>query len=188
MIKGIRHFMNNKFSISFVTAIIFSLWAPMSMAEAVIASKLQVQSVTEVSHQEVLKNVSSVKPGDLLQYSVVYSNSGTSGVSHLLGTLPIPEGTTLELDHLSTGAFASTDGKSFKPLPLMHSVVGKDGVTREEKVPLSDIRVLRWDLDSLNPQQNKTVMARVRVITPENLSQKGSNKSNMKEHSMKMLK
>ena len=112
----------------------------------------------------MLKPASQAKPGDLLQYKAVYTNKGDSAAGHLLANLPIPAGTTLQANGIDpAGPQASVDSRQFAPMPLMHDVVGKDGKSHHEPVPMSDIRALRWDLGTLAPQQSRSVQARVEV-------------------------
>lgn len=149
-------------------------WVPAVWAAPVVASKLDVRQVVVASGHEVLKPATAIKPGDLLQYRAVYTNSGDQPAGHLLASLPVPAGTSLAATGTEpAGAQASVDGTHFAPMPLMHTVTGKDGKPRQEPVPLSAIRALRWDLGSLLPNQPRAVQIRVHVNTPASTPAKG---------------
>jgi len=142
-------------------------WVPAAWSTPVVTSQLQVSQVVHATGGDVLKPAAEAKPGDILQYRSVYANGGTSAAAHLLATLPVPAGTTLQASGVDpSGAEASVDGKTFAPMPLMHSVVGKDGTSHQEPVPLADIRALRWDLGTLAPHDTRAVQLRVHVNTP----------------------
>lgn len=147
--------------------LVVTAWVPAAWAAPVVTSKLDVhQMVVEAGH-EVLKPAMATKPGDLLQYRAVYTNSGDQPAGHLLASLPVPAGTSLVAAGTEpAGAQASVDGTRFAPMPLMHTVTGKDGKSRQVPVPLSAIRALRWDLGSLEPNQPRAVQIRVHVNTP----------------------
>ena len=148
-------------------ALVALTWVPAAWAAPVVTSKLQVNAVVVASGHEAIKPVSTARPGDLLQYRAVYSNTGDAPAGHLLASLPIPAGTSLQAaDIQPAGAMASVDGTHFAPMPLMRTVTGKDGKPHREAVPLSEIRALRWDLGTLAPHQDKAVQARVRVNAP----------------------
>jgi uncharacterized repeat protein (TIGR01451 family) len=140
---------------------------PAVWAAPAVTSQLQVHQVVHEANGDVLKTASAAKPGDVLAYQATYSNGGDSAAAHLMATLPIPGGTSLIASGIDpTGAQATVDGTTYAPMPLMHTVVGKDGKSHQVPVPLADIRGLRWDLGTLAPHQSKSVQARVHVNAP----------------------
>ena len=141
--------------------------APAAWAAPAVTSQLEVRQVVIESGRELLKPASAARPGDLLQYRAVYSNSGNQPAGHLLASLPVPPGTTLQSSGIEPGgAQATLDGNHFAPMPLMRSVVGKDGQLQQQPVPLSEIRALRWDLGTLAPRETRAVQLRVHVNQP----------------------
>lgn len=46
--------------------------------------------------KEKLEDASSVKPGDVIEYRVTYTNSGKRAIKNMLATLPVP----LETEYL----------------------------------------------------------------------------------------
>ena len=133
-------------------ALIVLLSAGLSLAahadNTKLTSELKVSSVVkQADGSEALAPAQTVKPGDLLQYSTVYTNPTPRAVSQLVTNLPIPAGT----EWVATGTLPSTvsaslDGKVFAP------------------VPLAEVRSLRWPEQQLAAGASFTTTARVRVI------------------------
>lgn len=141
--------------------------APAAWAKPVVSSELQVHQVVHERNGDVLKPVTVVKPGDVLEYRAVYGNSGDSGAAHFMASVPVPSGTSLlAAGTVPAGAQATVDGTHYAPMPLMHAVIGKDGKSHQVPVPLAEIRGLRWDLGTLGPHETKDVRLRVHVDTP----------------------
>ena len=114
--------------------------------------------------KEVLRVADRAMPGEVIQYDALYRNQGKKGVRNLQPTLPIPSG----LEYLPDSAKpapskASLDGKNFAPVPLMRHVALPDGKTKEEPVPPSEYRALRWELGDLDSGRNALVSARARL-------------------------
>ena len=114
--------------------------------------------------KEVLRVADRAIPGEVIQYDAIYRNQGKKGIRNLQPTLPIPSG----LEYLPDSAKpapskASLDGKNFAPVPLMRQVALPDGKTKEEPVPASEYRALRWELGDLDSGRNALVSARARL-------------------------
>jgi len=126
---------------------------------------LKAQKVVRTSDgKEVLQVADRAMPGEVIQYDALYRNQGRTGVRNLQPTLPIPAG----LEYLPDSANpapskASVDGKNFAPIPLMRQVALPDGKTKEEPIPTSEYRALRWDLGELDAGKNTLVSARARL-------------------------
>lgn len=111
--------------------------------------------------KEVLKVADRAMPGEVIQYDALYKNQGKKGVRNLEPTLPIPRG----LEYLPNSAHpapakASLDGKNFAPIPLKRQVSMPDGQTREELIPYSEYRALRWEVGDLEAGRTATISAR----------------------------
>ena len=114
--------------------------------------------------KETLMPAERVKPGDLLEYRVRYSNKSNAQVNDFAVTLPIPRG--LELVALSDSpraSLASTDGSKFEPVPLLRKVTNADGVQITEPVPLAEYRALRWQVGQLAAGKSAQFAARAKV-------------------------
>ncbi|OYZ79242.1 MAG: hypothetical protein B7Y03_13090, partial [Polaromonas sp. 24-62-144] len=114
-----------------------------ALAQSAVTSTLAAQRVDMVDGKPVLKPAAQSKPGDIIEYSSTYKNSGASAADKLQATLPVPAGTTLIAGSAEPAqALASTDGVVFAAMPLMRSVRQPDGSQRSEAVPLADYRAL----------------------------------------------
>lgn len=129
-----------------------------------VTSNLVAKRVETVSGKVVLNPADSGKPGDLVEYSGTYRNEGRNGVEKLAATIPVPAGTTFVAGSAQPAAAqASTDGTRFAALPLMRTVRLPDGTTRQEPVPLSEYRFVRWELGTLAAGTDAVVKLRVRI-------------------------
>ncbi len=106
------------------------------------------------------------KPGDVIEYSVIYRNRDNDAARNVMATLPIPTGMeflpkTSNPEHV----MASLDGSEFAPVPLMHKVKRADGTVADQEVPYSQYRFLRWNLGDLPAGGSKSVSARMRITS-----------------------
>lgn len=115
----------------------------------VVAELTQVRVITDAQGKEQLEAAPTVKPGDVIEYRVKYTNSGAAAVKDIKATLPIPEETEYLAKSGKPGSAlllaATKDGK-FAAEPLMHTPSGK---TKSEPVPYADYRTLQWNLGQL---------------------------------------
>lgn len=132
-------------------------------SEGAVKVKLTQARVDMQEGKEKLVEVESVKPGDVIEYRAVYTNTSKETVRELTATLPLPDG----LDYLAKSAKAS------EGLPLVQ-VVARDGQSGTEplmvtqagkkvEMPASQYRVLRWRVGSMVAGRSVTVSARARV-------------------------
>jgi uncharacterized repeat protein (TIGR01451 family) len=129
-----------------------------------VTSTLAAKRVETVSGKVVLNPADSGKPGDLVEYTGTWRNAGRNGVEKLVATIPVPAGTTFVAGTAHpASAQASTDGTRFAALPLMRAVRQPDGTTRQEPVPLSEYRYVRWELGTLAAGADAVVKLRVRI-------------------------
>lgn len=139
--------------------------APVAYAQSpLVTSTLDARRVETVSGKVTLAPADSGKPGDLVEYSGTYRNGGRDGVEKLVATIPVPPGTTFVAGSAQPAAAkASTDGSVFAALPLMRTVRLPDGTSRQEPVPLSEYRYVRWELGTLAAGTDAVVTLRVRI-------------------------
>ena len=129
-----------------------------------VEAKLSASIVRMVGNKEVLELADKAKPGDVIEYSVVYRNP-SQPVKGVLATLPVPQG----MEYIAGSAApktatASLDGNTFSAIPLKHQVKLADGKTVEQLVPYSDYRFLQWKLGDMANKASFKVSARMRVI------------------------
>lgn len=148
-----------------IAIVAVAAFAPaLALADSDVRVALTSQRVTLVDGKEVLVPADKARPGDVLEYRAVYRNDGRAAVRDLDATLPVPNG----LEYLPKTAapavvLASTDGRTFAPVPLVRPTRAADGSEVVREVPLSEYRALRWSLGTLAAKQSRTVHARMRV-------------------------
>lgn len=132
-----------------------------------LTSELKVWSVVkQADGSETLRSAQTVKPGDVLQYTAVYLNSGQRPVKRLMASLPIPAGTELVgASAVPHEVQASVDGKVYAALPLMRKARRADGQVVDVPVPLAEYRSLRWPEQQVAAGASFTTTARVRVVS-----------------------
>lgn len=129
-----------------------------------VTSTLAAMRVETVAGKVVLTPADSVKPGDLVEYTSSWRNAGKNGVDKFVATLPVPAGTTFVAGSTHPAAAqASTDGTRFAAIPLVRTVRLPDGTSRQEPVPLSEYRYVRWELGTLAAGTDAVVKLRVRI-------------------------
>lgn len=134
-------------------------------ASADLVSTLSVtRAAVAASGKEVNEPASTAKPGDVLEYTVDYRNSGKSAVRQLQATLPVPAGTEFILNSARpSGAMASLDGVQFENIPLKKRTQQADGKVVEQLVPYAQYRFLRWPAQDLAAGKNVAYVAQAKV-------------------------
>jgi uncharacterized repeat protein (TIGR01451 family) len=133
-----------------------------------VQSKLTAAQVVNVDGKTVAWSAAQAHPGDVVEYQATYSNTGATGVAHLMATIPVPIGTTY-VDGSAKPASdvqASTDGTHFALMPLMHMVKDPSGKMVQKPVPLSDYRALQWQVATLGAHAEATTSLQVRINAP----------------------
>jgi len=142
--------------------------APTVPTEAPLSVVLtQVKVMKDPDGRERYTSVETVVPGDVIEYRATYRNKLATPMSGVAATLPVPKGTHyLPKSAAAPGGFsaeaATADGR-FGREPLMREVKGTDGKLRDETVPYSDYKTLRWMLGRIAGKSEVTVKARVQV-------------------------
>jgi uncharacterized repeat protein (TIGR01451 family) len=140
--------------------------APDGASEGVVRVKLTQARVVVEAGKEKLVEAEVLKPGDVIEYRAVYTNTSKETVRDLMATLPVPEG----LEYVARSARASDgvpavqaatrDGK-YGAEPLMVTEGAK-----KVPVPLALYRALRWQVSAMAAGRSVTVSARARVPAP----------------------
>lgn len=129
---------------------------------APISNVLTAQRVVRVGGAEHLEPAATGRPGDVIQYTVQFHNSGVTAAHALQATLPIPSGVVLIPGSVQpANVRASLDGTTFAPMPLLQRVRRPDGSVADEPVPAAQIRFLRWAPAELTANGSLAVSARV---------------------------
>lgn len=102
--------------------------------------------------KKVYSQVTNAPKGTVIQYKATYTNTITQDIKDLAVTLPIPANMTFTGEVSPASAQATTDGKNFADMPLMRKVNGK-----MVKVPLSEYRAVRWNIQLLPAKKSADV-------------------------------
>jgi len=114
--------------------------------------------------KETLQLADRAFPGEIIQYDALYQNQGKKGVHNLEPTLPIPAGLEYLPDASSPAPVkASLDGRNFEAVPLVRAVKTADGSVKQEQVPYSEYRALRWEVGDLDSGKTAVISARARL-------------------------
>lgn len=126
--------------------------------------QLTVLKIEVVSGEEIFAPVAVIRPGDVLQYTLVYKIIGKDEILELLTQLPIPEGMEYVPDSARpSNVHASLDNNDFSPVPLQRTVKKINGQESREEIPAWAYRTLGWPMRGLAPGDEITVSARLRV-------------------------
>jgi uncharacterized repeat protein (TIGR01451 family) len=108
-----------------------------------------------------------LKPGDLVRYDVVATNSGNDSAEHLIPAARVPAGTTYEAGSASLAAaarieFSLDGGKTWSSKPVV-PVKTSSGIV-EKAAPVASYTALRWvDDATLAPNRSVAYSYEVRV-------------------------
>lgn len=144
--------------------------APANAKPTLSAELTQMQVVLE-NGKEVLKPVKVVKPGDVIEYKVVYTNRTQQPVSQVMAELPLPEGLEYQARSarpMQTAEAAAKDGV-FGHEPLLRNVTGNE----KDLVPYGEYRRLRWTLGRIAAGAKAEVSARAKVSAGESARSSG---------------
>jgi len=148
--------------------VILAMLALSLSAKAEVKVTLVANKVMKSNGTEVQMSGQTAKPGDTIEYVADYRNTDKSNVRNVVATLPVPAGMEYLPDTESPRpALASTDGAHFSAIPLKRTVRNATGQPKEELVPYSEYRTLRWNLGEISGGGSKTVKARVKVKTQQ---------------------
>jgi uncharacterized repeat protein (TIGR01451 family) len=136
--------------------------AEAAQKKAVAVVLTQSKVVKDAQGRAQLVDASSVKPGDVVEYRVTYTNNTGKPVTGLVADLPIPEGLEYQPRSAKPGAGlvqAAAKDAVFGAEPLMRKAAGN----KTEPVPYADYRSLRWTLGQLPANGSTAVSARAKV-------------------------
>jgi hypothetical protein len=146
-----------------------SLAANAAISEPIKASLARKKIIIKAGI-ETLENADVVKPGDVIEESVTYSNVSDQTISKFVAQLPVPSNTELIVNSLKpSAASASLDGTQYAAIPLKraapHSSKNNNAAATLIAVPLNEYRYLRWAQNEITPGKSLTVSARFRVLS-----------------------
>jgi len=118
------------------------------------------KDVTETNEQgeQVTRRViaADTVPGDVLFYTIRYSNSGSEAARSVQVNNPIPDGTEYQANSAwGDGAeilFSIDGGASFKkPSSLTYQTTGRDGAQENRQAAPEQYNAIRWTIEEIAP-------------------------------------
>ena len=120
--------------------------------------------VKQADGQERLLPAERAFPGEVIQYDALYLNKSAKPLQNVSPTLPIPNGMVFVPESATPApAEASLDGRTFEPIPLKRKGTLPTGEEREQEVPPTQYRALRWHLGEMAGGGRATVTARTQL-------------------------
>ena len=140
-------------------------------AKSQVSEPVEVQllrrKIVLVDANETLQDAGTAKPGEILEETAIYTNKSRNRITKLEATLPIPLNTELvpnSTKPATSAVRASTDGLSFRKLPLKRKAKLANGVEAEQLVPLNEYRFLRWYPGELAAGKSVSYSARFKIV------------------------
>lgn len=135
-----------------------------SPEEPLSANLTAFRVTTDAKGVEQAERCDSAKPGDTIEYRLVYANSAARDLQGLAATLPLPEAVAYADTSAKPAAVeASVDGATFAPAPLRREAKQPDGSSKVVDVPTTEYRALRWQVGTLKAGASVTLTARVKI-------------------------
>ena len=135
--------------------------------------KLSMTSEKEVTVKQGGKNVvkrmpaSDIEPGQILIFTIKYTNAGNEKATNVVINNPIPKETVYEVGSAKGGSeitFSIDNGKDFKrPSLLTYEVTGPDGKKIRKKASPEQYTHVRWLISEVPPGGSGEVSYRARV-------------------------
>jgi len=116
----------------------------------------------------VRKGVERASPGDVLVYTLTYTNFGKEPAANARVDDPIPSGTVLlpasVLGERAGITFSVDGGKSFAAYPVMKTVSGPDGKPASVEAPAESYTHIRWTAqEPIAPGESRSAAFKVIV-------------------------
>ena len=128
-----------------------------------------VKIVIDEKDHEITVPADEVYPDDMLEYTLIYRNTGEVSASDVGFVGPVPSGTTYldktasDIEGLSP-VFSIDGGKNYHQAPVTYEVIRKDGSSETKKATPEMITHIKWILSkNFDVGEEATVSYRVQV-------------------------
>lgn len=144
------------------------LFSPAQANQGPLNAQMTAWKIDQQNGKETRLPVTEARPGDVLEYEMVYHNTGTKPLTGVVVMGPVPDHTEFVPNSALPvpGAVLEVsldDGKNWQAEPVLREVV-ENGVARKVPVPATEYTALRWvEAGALEPGMIKTYRYRVRV-------------------------
>lgn len=153
----------------FLIVTTFISWTPLAAQNNELVSDLKAFKVLLVDGEEELIEATSVKPGDIIEYQLTYTNQTGGGITNLRPVLPIPQGMMFieETANPSIHAVSISEDQLFRKPPLFKEVTLPNGSKSQIKISAKEYRYLQWLQEEMDSNEQVMFTARLKVITPQ---------------------
>ncbi len=135
-----------------------------------VVAKQQISATVDGKQQVTWQNLednAKVAPGDVLRYTIVGKNSGSSVANNLAVTQPIAAQMVYKLNSASSKnqariTYSTDQGKSFVAEPKI-KITQQDGTVVERPAPPEAYTHIRWQFPTVTPEAGATAMYEVQV-------------------------
>lgn len=170
-IQTLKSGMKQERVLSVVFTIVLIAWimlAPIANAQPgdpVQSNLVAYKVVTNQDNEEVLESADQVKPGDIVEYHLAYTNTLGSGITNLKPELPVPVGMTYLGNPSSQNLVGASlqDNGAISKLPLYTEKTLPNGMVVKSEVSADKFRKLQWQVAQLAAGQTITLKVRMRV-------------------------
>lgn len=154
----------------FVLISTVTVWAGLAAASASLTGTLEAYRVvtTDKGVEEFLP-ADNAHPSDVIEYRLVYSNTGDEPIQRVLITDPIPFGTQVLPPSASKPEagrveFSIDGGKVFQPWPILIKRQTADGDEETVEATPDMVTHVRWALDGAIPPESGITLTYRTVI------------------------
>lgn len=158
--------LKNVLLVAFAVSMLLLSAQPAAAQSPEVLSELTVfKVVKDAKGKESFEDTASVKPGDVIEYRLKYTNSGKKAIANLQPVLPVPNGTTYLANSASPklSAVALENGGVMMPFPPVRKIKTAQGKEVTESVPVEEFKSLQWTVAKLNNGASVTLKARMSI-------------------------
>lgn len=139
------------------------------MLSGEVESKLTAFKVSGEESKIRLTETSSVKPGDVVEYRLVYQNNQDETIRQLRPTLPIPEGMVMIPNTAIPTLYgaALSLGGSIETLPIKSKRTLPNGLVVETEAKPTEFRQIQWLIAEIAPGDSAAFTVQVKVRETE---------------------
>lgn len=149
--------------------LLLSAVAALAAPNVEIKIKAEKEKVVTKDGKKVTKLVAAkdIVPGEIVQYTILYRNTGDQSATNAVVSDPIPEGTAYIPGSATDGGeitFSIDKGKTFnKPTLLTYETKGPNGKVEKKMASPEDYTTIRWVIAAIPAKAKGSVSFKVRV-------------------------
>lgn len=158
-----------------LSAALFLILMAVSAASAfaggpTLVGKMEARKIViDEENREIAMPAGQVYPDDMVEYRLVYRNSGSGSATGVDLVGPVPDGTAYldrtasDIEGLET-IFSIDGGKTYHHAPVMYEAIGEDGKVEKKAATPDMITHVKWSITgALEVGQEVSVSYRVQV-------------------------